>query len=450
MNHKVSYPTSLSCIDPGVSGWLDILPERMRYPALEDALTVDVAIVGAGFAGLSTARRLKQLDPKVRIAVFESRKVAEGPAGRNSGFMIDVPHHLGSEDYTGSIEDDKFRIEMNREAIDFAKQAVDEFSMPQGTFELSGKINGAATDAGHCNNQSFARHLDRLGERYQMLDENDMHKITGSSHYLSGVANPGTAMIQPALYVSELAKGIHSSGVRIFELTPVLDLKQEGDSWRLTTADASVSAGTVVFANNGLVEHFGFFKRRLMHIYLYASMTRQLSHEEVQTLGGHPRWGLTPSHPYGTTVRRISDIGGDRIVIRNCMYWRGYTKTAEKRLKRYGEIHVRTLRQRFPQLDKVTMEYSWGGLLCLSRNSAPAFGELDSNLYSACCQNGLGTTNGTSSGKAIAEMISGHGSASAEFLKLQPQPQRLPPEPFASIGARCLMRWNEFKAGKEK
>ena len=100
-------------------------------------------------------------------------------------------------------------------------------------------------------------------------------------------------------------------------------------------------------------------------------------------------------------------------------------------------------------LGDVEMEYRWGGLLCLSLNNAPAFGEIEKNLFSACCQNGLGTALGTLSGKLIADMASNEQSESLTGFLSQETPKKLPPEPFSSIGATAYMRWGEFKAGAE-
>jgi glycine/D-amino acid oxidase-like deaminating enzyme len=87
--------------------------------------------------------------------------------------------------------------------------------------------------------------------------------------------------------------------------------------------------------------------------------------------------------------------------------------------------------------------------LCLSRNDAPAFGEVDEGLFAAVCQNGLGVAKGTLSGMAAAELASGVGGDAAAFLGAEAGPAKLPLEPFSYIGANAFMRWGEMKAGRE-
>src|SRR5210317_2015308 len=78
--------------NPGPAAWAKILPEAARHPTLEDDRHVDFLIIGGGFAGLTAARRISELEPTATVAVVEAFRLAEGPAGRNSGFMIDLPH----------------------------------------------------------------------------------------------------------------------------------------------------------------------------------------------------------------------------------------------------------------------------------------------------------------------------------------------------------------------
>ena len=97
----------------------------------------------------------------------------------------------------------------------------------------------------------------------------------------------------------------------------------------------------------------------------------------------------------------------------------------------------------------VEMEYRWGGRLCLSRNGVAAFGEVDEGLYSACCQNGLGTAKGTTLGMAAADLASGKRSWIVDHFLAEDAPVKLPPQPFTALGANAVMRWGEFLAGRE-
>jgi glycine/D-amino acid oxidase-like deaminating enzyme len=202
-------------------------------------------------------------------------------------------------------------------------------------------------------------------------------------------------------------------------------------------------------AVNGHLESFGYFQRRLVHLHLYASMTRELTADEVRRLGGAPRWGVTPSDPMGSTVRRISGTGGNRIVIRNKVTYDPGMACDERRLETMGMRHDRSFADRFPQLKDVEMQYRWGGRLCLSLNDVPAFGEIDTGLYAACCQNGLGTTRGTAAGLLAADLAAQGNSPLAAKLSESPAPRRLPPEPLAWIGATANIKWKEFRAGRE-
>ena len=435
--------------DPGLAAWDAILPGGRRYAPVEQNERADWLVIGAGFAGLAAARRLRQLHATDRIVLLEARRVAEGPVGRNSGFMIDLPHNLASDDYAGALDKDRAEATENRAAIAFAQEAAAEFGFTAETLVRSGKINAAATDKGTRHNEDYAKHLASLGEAHEVLDAAQMRAVSGSDYYQSGLYTPGTAMLQPALYAREMAAGLAGQGVAIFENSPVTALECDGGTWAATTAKGSVQAPKVILAVNGHAESFGYFRRRLMHIYLYGSMTRALSEDEERRLGGEKVWGFTPADPMGTTVRKVSGIGGTRLIIRNRVTWAPSREDTQHRVEKMGRSHDRSFRARFPMLANVEMEHRWGGLLCLSRNGVSAFGEIESGLYAACCQNGLGAARGTYSGMMAADLASGISSEALTRFEDQAPPSRLPPGPIATLGARATLRWGEYKAGRE-
>jgi glycine/D-amino acid oxidase-like deaminating enzyme len=416
---------------------------------LKERTSADWVVIGAGFAGLSAARRLAELHPTDRVVVLEAGRVAEGPSGRNSGFMIDLPHDLSSADYAGGTDNDRRQIRLNRAAIDYALEAKARFQMSDEAIVASGKINGAMSERGVAHNGDYAAHLEQLNEPYERLDAAAMHEVTGTRCYVDGLYSPGTVMLQPALYTRCLASGVESNRVCIYENSPVVSLKKAGESWVVNSSNGAVLAPKVILTVNGHLQSFGFYQRHLIHVYTYASMTRALTDREINTLGGQPRWALTPADPLGTTVRRIAGSGGDRIIIRNRVTYDPSLRVTEQRLQRVGRDHDRAFVSRFPMLEGVDMQYRWGGKLCLSRNGVSVFEEIDTNLFAACCQNGLGTAKGTIAGKLIAEHASGHSSSLLDDQLADAGPTELPPALIASLGAFIRLKWGEYSAGRE-
>ena len=442
--------------NPGITGWKEILPKRKVNQNLTDNINADYLIIGGGFAGLSAARRLKQIDKDAKIALLEACEIGEGPAGRNSGFMIDLPHNLASDDYLGSLEKDRKQTLINRSAIEFAKSASEEYEMPSETIQLVGKTNAAATKKGVNFNTEYAQHLDKTSESYKILDAQAMEDLTGINYYINGLWTPGTAMLQPALYIQKLADGIsNNSNVTIYENSPVIDLVDKGSQsgqkiWKAKTKLGSISSPKIILAVNGIVERFGYFQNKLMTIFTYSSLTRKLTSDESNILGGSPEWGLTSADAMGSSVRRISGIGGDRILIRNRWSYNPSMEVSDSFMASAANSHFESFKARFPMLDKVSMEYSWGGRLCLSLNNVFAQGEVDEGIYSACCQNGLGTAKGTAIGIITAEKISGENTSLIPNFADEELPKKLMPKPLMWIGVNSYMRWKELLAGKEK
>lgn len=430
----------------GPAAWNAILGPQAALPRLEGDSSADFVVIGAGFAGLAAARRLTQLQPGARIIVLEAGQLAEGGTGRNSGFMIDLPHDVASEDYSGA-GDDRTMIALNRHAIAFARDAVAEYGIDRNFFDPAGKINGAASAVAESHNVSYASHLARLGEPSELLDAQNMREVTGSSHYISGLYTPGTVMLQPAGYIRGLGAGLLAQGVAIYEKSPVSAFVREGGSWRVRTPTGSVSTPRVILTVNGHLESFGIESGRLMQIFLFAVMTPELDAATLEKLGGSPRWGITPSDPMGTTVRRIDrGQGGNRIVTRTCAVLRPDCEPTQADLRRASRTMQRKFDQRFPKLAGMKMEYAWSGHLCLTLNGVAVMRRINDGVYSGCVQNGLGTTRGTLTGIGAAELACGATSAITAHFTAEPRPKKLPPQPFREIGANAWLRWKEWKA----
>ena len=437
-------------VDTGRSGWEAISTRQFPVRTLDEAIKADWLIVGGGFAGLSAARRLTQLRPGDKVVVLEAKELAEGPAGRNSGYMIDVPHSLSSGEYSAAgAEATTQEIAQNRIAIGFAAAAAAEYEMPRAAFDPSGKINAAATPRGMKFNARYAESLSRIGEPSRVLDAQAMKELTGSSYYLGGLHTPGAVLIQPAQYIRTFAAGI-SARVDIRENSPVTALERTGSVWTARTPRGSVSAPKVILAVNGHIQDFGHFKGRLMHVFTYASITAGFYPGDFgKNVSGAPRWALLPADPMGATVRKITHEGKSRIVVRTRFTYDPSMQVSPARVAGIAADQRSSFVARYPELASVPMEYSWAGRLCLSLNNVPAFGEIDNGLYSACCCNGLGTVKSTLAGVMAVDLATGTQSIPLESFRNQSAPKRIPPEPLAWLGINSVIRWQELRAGRE-
>ena len=146
--------------------------------------------------------------------------------------MIDLPHEISAQDYAGQgVDSDREMIALNRQAISFARAAVEDYDISRAYFDPAGKVNGAASAKADALNRSYAKHLESLGEPSEMLDAKSMFELTGSRHYVSGLFTPGTTMLQPAAYVRALASGLRRDGVAVYENAPVLNFESENAGW---------------------------------------------------------------------------------------------------------------------------------------------------------------------------------------------------------------------------
>ena len=441
-----SYSSHHRTVETGQNAWLSInsFPYKSRF--LDKNINCDWLILGGGFAGLSAAYRLQQLRPKDKVVLIDALKIGEGSACQNSGFMIDLPHNISaSGNYTDSLEKDKKTIEHHRHAMQFAKAIAEECGVSKEDFLHIGKINGAATPSSVSWNDQYQKQLQDLSEDHQVFDRKEMKELTGSEFYESGLYTPGTVLFHPSNYVRTIATKLRES-CEIFDDTPATSISSQNNSWLVQTPKASISSANIIFAINGHIQNFGFYKNRLIHLFTFAAVTKKFSKEE---LSGKDQWGITPANPVGTTVRKIKDGDGFRLLVRN--QWQCHQsmqinqsilEAKEQQLRQSFEI-------RFPILTQLPFEFTWGGKVCLSMNNVPAFGELDHGLYSACCSNGLGSINGTLAGKFIIDKLCQSNDQTYLSFENADKPTLLPPNFLIQIGANLNIKTKEWRAGKE-
>jgi glycine/D-amino acid oxidase-like deaminating enzyme len=421
------------------NGWNRILPPRAANPSLQGRHRADWIVVGAGFAGLAAARRLAENRPSDSIALVEAHEVAENASGRNSGFAIDLPHNVGES--LQELEGSQCHIRLSRAAIGYLQKQVTAHEI-ECDWSRRGKYHAAVSARGTEEIlKPFAAELDALGEPLRWLDGEQMKRETGLSYYHAAIYTPGCVLLNPAALTRGLAASLPPNVV-LYENSPVIVTSYGGDV-ELATPEGFVRAPRMILCVNGFAKEFGFFRDRLLRFAAFASLTRPLQESEQQALGGSRDWGITPANAFvSSTLRYTRD---HRILLRHHILYAPHHGVTPAKLAKARKNHYRIFLKRFPMLQEVTFDHTWAGYVCLSRNHAPGFGRVASNIWAAVCQNAVGVTKGTIAGVLAADMACGEDNALIADMESLGRPEKLPPPPFRDWGVRLKNRFDLWR-----
>ncbi len=421
--------------DDKTNGWSAILADRTPKPPLETEVTADWLVLGAGYAGLAAARRLAENCLDQHIVLVEAGEAGENASGRNSGFAIDLPHNVGSS--LDELDGSHRFMRLARYAISNLEEMVKTHGI-ECDWSLDGKYHAAVSPRGVDEVlQPFARELEALGEPFEWVRGDDLAAKLGTEHFTAALYTPGGALMNPAALTRGLADSLPGN-VTLYENSPVIEAEFEnGISFK--TPKGRVRAPKLIMAANGFSQQFGFFPGKFLHMSAEGSLTRPLTESERKAHGVEKPWGLTPANAFvGITMRYTND---HRILIRHGINYcpEQYVPEADRVAAR--ERHTKLFHQRFPTLPDVELEHTWSGVVCLSQNNAPAFGQIAPNVWSAVCQNAVGVTKGTFGGMLAADMATGRDNPLIEDALSLGEPSKLPPQPFLGIGVRARFAW---------
>lgn len=427
-------------------GWYDILPEPTPAKVLKGEQRAEYVVIGAGFAGLAAARRLAELKPEATIFLVDAQRVGYGASGRNSGFVIDLPHKMALEHPDPNFKQALLRL--NRSAISKLEGLIETHGI-DCQWSHAGKYQGAVGERGVAYLENFVSLMRNLGEPFEMVERDRLQKVLGTSHYTQAVFTPGCYLMQPAALVRGLGDSLPSN-VQLFENSPVTGLRKGSNgNWVIELAGASVQTKNLLLTTSIFTQEFGYLKNRLLPVMTFASWTRPLTQAEMDATGITEDWGLTPADHAGTTVRMTKDR---RLIIRNSyQHVPKYGQSVNGDLRdKVRDKHRISMLLRYPHLANVPFTHTWGGSYAISRNFTNFFGKLDEGVYASACDNGVGAAWGTIGGTLLADSVVGSDSSLLNDIRhVSGMPSLNPPEPFLGMGVRTRIRWAAWNSRSE-
>lgn len=396
----------LTSIKPGnLSHWLRTIEDTLSVrPALAGRHRTDVAIVGAGYAGLWTAYYLKQRDPALAVTVVDAAFAGRGAAGRNGGWCS-----LDFSNYLALLQDPGTRsraIELMPHLTAMV-DAVGEVAAAENIdcdFHKGGVVHGAVAPAQleRARQVHEAFHDAGLGHIHRWLDKPELDRRVRMAGGLGGTFTPHGAVLHPARLARGLADAVERHGVRLFEGTTA---RQVGPG-RVVTEQGSIQADKVILATEGYTGAArGLPARRFMAMHSFMTVTEPLPDALFQEIGladreafGDMSWLAT----YGqrTADNRLAFGYGGR------SYADGRPRDVFKpSAAPFRDVH-QALERLFPALKGVAYQQDWGGAMGMSRDRIP-FVEYDPDSATGWLGgffgNGVAATN--LGGRAMADLV---------------------------------------------
>jgi len=427
------------------SGWYLASGTELPLTTIEQDCDCDCLVIGAGWMGLHAARRYGDLDPQSRVILVDAGRIGDNASGRCMGFAIDLAHNPRREDFVENIQENQDELTVNLEGTAYLKQAVEELGV-ECDWDPQGKYHSAATEHGIRDLVNFSKALDAMGQNYAWVEREEIQEITGCKHYIRALHHPGTILIQPALYLKNMARKLPPN-VIVHENTAITSAHY-GEGEHIFTSEQGYQIRTkkVILCNAGYVSKFGFYENTAIPVYTFGSMTRQLSETEWASLQGREAFGLIPADSFGTTVRKTRDR---RLFLRNTYTYADDFKMPLEKVQAAQRNNQKAFERRWPELSSIGFEASWGGLLTLAQNGGMVFGQLAQNVYAAAFCNGTGVSRGTAFGKSIAELALGQSTPISKILQNKTPPNRTYPKLITAFGVKFVTGHRFRKAGLE-
>jgi glycine/D-amino acid oxidase-like deaminating enzyme len=415
--------------DPRSHGlWERTAPLPPPTEALAADTVADVAIVGAGYTGCSTALHLAERG--IDVAVLEAVEIGYGAAGRSSGLVNAGLWVMPSAmtEVLGPVYGERL-LGLLTYSPRTVFEIIEKHNI-QCELIRSGTIHCAAGATGVANIKERARQWQERGAPVRVLDADEVRSKTGTSVYPAGLLDLRAGTVQPLAYVRGLGQAAIGAGARVFTRSPVKEIGRDRGAWHLATPGGSLRAKWVVLASDTYTWRImPELRTEQVAVPIFQIATAPLSDNIRKSIlpEGHATWD-TQTVPTGFRT----DAAG-RLIINSVGALRNTGLAVHRAWAR------RRLNSYFPQLGDIAFEHEWYGWIGTTGDHLPRLHAPAENLIALTGFNGRGIAPGTVLGRELARHVAGDVSLEEMFLPVSPlrsAPLRRAREAYYEIGAQ--------------
>mgnify|MGYP001318300677 FL=1 len=433
----------MEVINDNSCSWINDLNPRTNIQTLSSDLSCEWLVVGAGYTGLSAARKLGQLYPNQKILLVDAQLAGEGASSRNSGYLVDTTLNDG---FTSNkeLENYKKKSDIYKLGIDVVKKFIKEHQVDCDWNEC-GKYFASSNTEDKKILENFSDTLSKLGFEHNLLFKKDLTKRLGTNFYNVALHTKGGILLHPGKLVRAMIDTLPEN-VILYENSLLLNWKKIDGLINCNFKNGSIKSKKIIFATNGFLKSLGIKANYNFPITLTASMTRPLTKEEFTSIGEPKEWGVLPVRPMGATIRMTKDR---RILIRNTAEVHNPCQMSKYNLEKRSIKQKIGIKKRFPQLPDDIIQSTWSGIVSRTRNSSQIFEKIQENIFVAGCYNGSGIGVGTLFGEQIAIKASNEHTKEIETIEARSKPTWLPPQPFLDFGVKARLMYERLRARSE-
>ncbi|MCJ8054641.1 FAD-binding oxidoreductase [Shinella curvata] len=404
--------------------WAATAAKAPTYAPSGSVSRADVAVVGAGYTGLSTALHLAKRG--LNVLVIEASEPGWGASGRNGGQIISglkfEPDELEREfgDRLGPV-----MVSEMGSSGSLVRSLIEQYQIDCHA-RFDGWIHAAHGDkpmreiVGPRASQWKSR-----GVSTRVLDSAEVARMVGTPAglYAGGWLDPRGGVLQPLSYARGLARAAIEEGATIYAYTPVRSISRSAGKWRLNLGSSEVIADRVVLATNAYTDDlWPGLKQTVVPVTSFQVATYPLP-EDVRN-------SVIPGGQGVTDTRRL--LHYFRLDHEGRLVMGGRSPVDDNPTMDDAAALTTTIARTFPQAASAPIQFLWSGKVALTKDSLPHIHVLDDGLFAALGCNGRGVANCTMIGKVMSEFVAGARADDLPLPVTAPDPFKM--HAFRKIG----------------